>query len=323
MNPTEHHMYSSQRQDLVGIYANLSKPSRGDSQYAAGYESVVVDKKAGIWDTLSTAAIREYKGEFKEQFPSASSIIDSYRGVDQEDEGACSLVGFINCAQLSGKSITKARRQWKGLWNRHGNDSMADIAEMLDTFSSKLGFTGFEYIPINGNPDEKYFNKTFWNPTETKAYWQITSTQYSKCPFVWENGYLIETLLKNNVVEINALEHSRTCIAFNDEHLLFADNWDPSVELISKQKVDQRGKHNAEGNPVELFAAGFSRVNKWLIYSMMRDIVYFRTGNSKSTTSKKSTKSKTRTRVKQHVAKTIEGGTLSERIKSRSRRKKR
>ena len=316
MTSKDEHMYSSQRQSLVGIHANISKPSRGDSQYAAGYESVVVDKKAGTWDTLSTAAIREYKAEFKEQFPSATDIIDSYRGVDQGEEGACSLVGFINCAQLSGKSITKARRQWKSLWNRHGDENMADIAEMLDTFSSKLGFTGFKYIPINGNPDEKYFNKTFWNPAAVKAYWQITDSAYSKCPFVWENGFLIENLLINHKVEINALEHSRTCIAFNDEHLLFADNWDPSIELMSNQLVDSRGKESSTGNPVELFAAGFSRVNKWFIYSMMRDIVYFENGNSQSKKSKKAT---SRTRVKQHVAKPMGGSTLAQR---RSRRKR-
>ena len=146
---------------------------------------------------------------------------------------------------------------------------------MLDTFAAKLGFLGFQYVPINGNPDEKYFNKTFWNPTECQSYWKISEEEYNKSPFVWENGFLIENLLLNNPVEINALEHSRTCIAVNEEHLLFADNWNPSVELVSNQLVNEKGKHDSRGTPIEYFASGFSRVNKWFIYSMMRDIVYF------------------------------------------------
>ena len=42
---------------------------------------------------------------------------------------------------------------------------------------------------------------------------------------VFQNGYLIANLLSQGIyVEINALEHSRTCVSFNDTHLLFADN---------------------------------------------------------------------------------------------------
>ncbi len=80
-------------------------------------------------------------------------------------------------------------------------------------------------------------------------------------------------------VEINAFEHSRTAIAYNDEHILFADNWHPTAGLKSVQKCDPKGKFvgggGGAGKRIELFAASFSRVNKWHVYSMMRDIVYF------------------------------------------------
>ena len=274
-------MYATQRQELDGIDGNMSRPSRG-SRFASGYVTVVVDKQAGTWTLdLSNDAIKAEKVKFQEQFPTATSIIDSYECVDQGEEGACSLVGFINCAQLSGKSITKARKDWLSLWNQAGHDAMSDIGEMLDTFAAKLGFLGFQYVPINGNPDEKYFNKSFWNPTECRSYWKISEEEYNKSPFVWENGFLIENLLLNNPVEINALEHSRTCIAVNEEHLLFADNWNPSVELVSNQLVNEKGKHDSRGTPIEYFASGFSRVNKWFIYSMMRDIVYFAPSRAK------------------------------------------
>ena len=34
-------------------------------------------------------------------------------------------------------------------------------------------------------------------------------------------------------VEINALEHSRTCLGYNDHELLFADNWTKNYEQSS------------------------------------------------------------------------------------------
>ena len=271
-------MYHQQRLELNNKSANASRAGR-NSMYASDYVTCVVDKKAAIQTSLSAAKVKAYKQQFIREFPQVTHIIETYKAVDQGEEGACSLVGFINLAQLSGISISSARKNWKRYWNNRV--SMEDIGEMLDTFSRKLNFGTFQYIPINGTY-EGYYNKTHWKPSLCQQHFGITSAEYNKSPFVFENGYLIETLLASGPVEINALEHSRTAIAYNDEHLLFADNWSPSAYLESRQKAnalgkikDNEGKLFPNSKPIEIFAASFSRVNKWFIYSMMRDIVYF------------------------------------------------
>jgi hypothetical protein len=270
--------YHQQRLELNGSFANTSRAGR-NSMFASGYVSCAVDTKAAIQETIDAGQIMAYREQFICEFPQVRRIIETYKAVDQGEEGACSLVGFINLAQLSGISIGSARENWKRYWNNR--DSMEDIGEMLDTFSRRLNFNGFQYIPINGT-FEGYYNKTHWKPSLCQQHFGITSAEYNKSPFVFENGYLIETLLASGPVEINALEHSRTAIAYNDEHLLFADNWSEAAYLESRQRAnalgkikDKEGKLLPNSKPIEIFAGSFSRVNKWFIYSMMRDIVYF------------------------------------------------
>ena len=82
---------------------------------------------------------------------------------------------------------------------------------------------------------------------------------------VFQNGYLIENLLSQGMyVEINALEHSRTCVTFNYTHLLFPDNWEDGYEEMTSSGIG------------DSFSAGFSVVDNWVVYTNMRDIVYYR-----------------------------------------------
>jgi hypothetical protein len=289
-------MYHQQRVDLNKVPENKRKIGIRKSMYAPGYVSVSVDKDKGIFRKLSPANVCEWKATFAKAFPSARDIIQNYKCVDQGGEGACSLVGFINCAQLSGKNISVARKTWKRLWG--GRESMQDIGEMLDVFSARLKFQPFQYIPINGT-EEIYYNKTHWNPSGCQSHFKISKTEYATSPFVWENGYLIERLLdQQKPVLINALEHTRTCIAYNETHLLFADNWSPRTKFYSKDKADIKGKittgtrngEKVECAPIESFAASFSCVNKWFIYSYMRDILYFDLAKTSAKASSKASK---------------------------------
>ena len=80
---------------------------------------------------------------------------------------------------------------------------------------------------------------------------------------MYQAAYLIETLLDSGVpVEINAMEHSRTCIGYNDDSLIFADNWGMN-------------HHETSDNPYnDSYSAGFSTIDKWAIYTWVRDLVY-------------------------------------------------
>lgn len=74
--------------------------------------------------------------------------------------------------------------------------------------------------------------------------------------------YLVERLLDGgHPIAINALEHSRVAIGYNETHLLFADSWDTKY-------------YESNGTGTDVTNAGFSVVDKWLIYTWMRDIAY-------------------------------------------------
>ena len=76
------------------------------------------------------------------------------------------------------------------------------------------------------------------------------------------NRYLVERLLDGgHPIAINALEHSRVAIGYNETHLLFADSWDTKY-------------YESNGTGTDVTNAGFSVVDKWLIYTWMRDIAY-------------------------------------------------
>ena len=79
-------------------------------------------------------------------------------------------------------------------------------------------------------------------------------------PQIYEVCNLVESLLDLGIpVQINAMEHSRVCVGYNDRELVFVDTWGDDI-LIPGQ-----------------YYAGLSIVNKWKVYSQMRDLSYIKT----------------------------------------------
>ena len=153
-------------------------------------------------------------------------------------------------------------------------DSASDIGEILDNIVKYRIIQNIEninYLPIRSEGNsENIWNQEHWSDiSKVINYFNINEKIYHICPWVYQNGYFIENLIKNKIpCEINSLEHSRTCVGFNDSQLLFADNWGSchKKNYIFKQKWND----NTDDN----FIAGFSTVNKWAIYSHVRDLVY-------------------------------------------------
>lgn len=275
--------YASLNSDNTSANVRLYRSPRSAKYYRAGYISGFVDSESIRWSTLTKKKVAEKKQEFKEDFPSVSALIDSYNPIDQGREGACSFVGFLNCAALSGRPITRQwKKYWKAYMKRAGVNTAPSIGGMLDIFLPMLTRDGklsaetrsaLVYVPIRG-VEEQCFNVSHWDKDTTVRELEAkgladVATEYDKSPFIFENCRLVENLIdRGYVVEINAFEHSRTCVAYNDTHLLFADNWDASSAMQSQQT-------GALGKPIEDFGAGFSRVDKWYLYSFMRDLLYF------------------------------------------------
>ena len=146
--------------------------------------------------------------------------------------------------------------------------------------------TWLDYVPIRSEGNrEQSFNQQFWCHDEhfLATRYNISIHQYdSRFNFLFENAYLIEsTVDQGRPIAINALEHCRVCVGYNDQHLLFADSW--STDYMES---------NASGSDCNI--AGFSIVDKWLVYSWMRDVVSIKKEKTKiKTTEMKETKEMT------------------------------
>ena len=200
----------------------------------------------------------------QDEFPNTVIPLENYKGIDQGEEGACSFVSFLNMLNITNNQhILKANvfKNWEKTWHSFDVDAAADIGTVIDFMIINKSFkmdphSILTYVPIRSEGKrERCFNEDSWIKN--------ISDILDKCPWMYQAAYLIETLLDSGVpVEINAMEHSRTCIGYNDDSLIFADNWGMN-------------HHETSDNPYnDSYSAGFSTIDKWAIYTWVRDLVY-------------------------------------------------
>jgi len=216
--------------------------------------------------------------KYLREFPNSLVNIKKYNGLDQGQEGACSFVGFLNLCLVSKKtSILKSNviKNWEKYWSKFGKNTAADIAETLDNMvrtKALKNTSGINYVPVRSEGhSENIWNQSFWvDPNTVINYFNVNETIYYTCPWVYQNGYFIESLIMNKTaLEINSLQHSRTCVGFNKTQLLFADNWGTCQPGYCYEQIWTDGTDDH-------FIGGFSTVDKWAIYSHLRDLVFFK-----------------------------------------------
>ena len=238
----------------------------------------------GDFSTLSRDAAKAERDRLCVRFPSATIDVKRYAGLNQGQDGACTLVALIHLFWLSGaehllsSSKSSLQRSWRTFWKPPNEDFDAspDIASTIDmSLSTGLlpSAAGLNYVPIRSEGNrEQSFNESFWT-SDTSTLMErydvsSSSGDYEKIPYVYQNANLVESLLdEGHPIAINALEHSRVAVAYNDTHLLFADSWGPRHYETNKRGTD-------------VTSAGFSVVDKWLIYSWMRDLAYVDDANA-------------------------------------------
>ena len=270
-------------EDYISINPLTSNPRRGMTgpHYFATIYASFFNTSDG--NNLTKKEVIEYRKELIEMYPNANLVLDilKYNGVDQKEEGACSFVGFLNLIIISGNKIIltpkNIHNSWKKFWKSFGIEAASDIGEVLDKIlQSKLIKETYDlkkmitYIPIRSEKNrEMSFNKQFYVNGETDIdkliqKYNTTKEVYEQVSWIYQNANLIESIIDSHrPVLINALEHTRTCVGYNDDYLLFADNWTKTYEQDSDNGTD------------DYFKGGFSIIKKWAIYSWMRDIVYF------------------------------------------------
>lgn len=171
------------------------------------------------------------------------------------------------------KPLTKVAKDWKPLWQKivkdaQRNEDVVDIAEMLDLSLQKNFLkpsSKISYVPIRSSGNrEMSFNKSFYTPIpELSTRYNVSIADITAAEFVYQNAFYIETHLSKNLpLVINFAEHTRTCVGYNNTSLLFCDNWTPNIEVRDDTVYESYWK------------AGLSVVDKWAVYSWMREVLY-------------------------------------------------
>ena len=236
--------------------------------------------------SLSKNDIQSEWKRYSQEFPNMVNINFNIakKLLDQGVEGACSFVGFLNLSIISGKKAnvkksTKTKNSWKRNWKKVSDEiscpyGSPDIASTLDAMKSVgiLDDSGLVYIPIRSSDNsEQNFNTLFWQNEKTLIEkYNISSRDYSSAPFIYQNCHLLESLIDRGIpVAVNAIEHTRTLIGYNDTTFIFADNWGYNSKSVGVDLSRDFAILN------DNFSAGYSTVNKWAIVSNMRDIAYW------------------------------------------------
>ena len=155
------------------------------------------------------------------------SIFMAYKGIDQQSEGACSLVGFLNLLTVNGLKISwgtyspaEVHYFWADIWDKmqdySGKYGMEDIAAMLDAAVKLRLLTAplikaLSYVPVRSvNNSENSFNPIF--------------TQSGNVLHTIE-AFIKERIDSGIPVLVNSHEHTRVCVGYQKDHFVFADSW--------------------------------------------------------------------------------------------------
>jgi hypothetical protein len=229
---------------------------------------------------LTSSEIKTFRTECAAAFKlavSPATLIQYADQVDQEQEGACTFVSLLNNEALVKRKDLIKHSAWKSSWRKFGKESCEDLAECLDLCDEhnlllREGSSDLVYVPIRSRGKrEMCFNTSFWweDLHALAERYGVTVRDVDAVPWVYQNAQLVESLLDNSrPVTINFAEHSRTCVGYNDDNLLFCDNWSKTYE----EKCDTGGTYESH------FKAGLSVCSKWAVYSWMREVVHIAGG---------------------------------------------
>lgn len=208
-----------------------------------------------------------------------------YDGVDQLNEGACSLVGFLNLVQVYNLKHPDTRvdmsfnangtefdyndvmMYWGDLWYAMQpyaeKEGMVDIASMLDAADALNILKGnlrekIEYIPIRSyGSRENRFNRRIVPNTR----FDLEEAQ------VAVSNFFMGLIDGGIPFAVNCDEHTRVCIGYTDSSFVFADSWGSSAVQSEFDPVDQR---------INLIVAGYSFSPKEHISRWAKDAVFLK-----------------------------------------------
>ena len=269
--------YQGKRAELSKKY-KMTRVPRAQLRDFRGHEGEAKYLVGEYKDISSPRVVHERKS-IVHNFPNAIIDVHKYNGIDQGQNGACSMVAIFNAFELHGHTkhflkvpYPKIKRNWRKYWKppmQIGNlDASGDLGEALDMISKPIikSHIGLVYMPLrSADQREQCFNEKFWVNDEdfmVRRY-NIPQGQYAKMKHIYEIAFYIEKQIDNGIpVVVNVNEHCRVAVGYNESKILFADSWD--------RKYTQRNKSGSSVN-----IAGLSFDCKWMVYCWARDLVTF------------------------------------------------
>ena len=278
-------MYKQKRLELSKKY-KMTRISRMKLRDYRGHEGEAKYLVGKYTDITSPRVVQERRNII-ETFPNAVIDVNKYNGIDQGQNGACSMVAIFNAFELHGHTkhflklpYYKVKRSWRKYWKppmQIGTlDASSDLGEALDMISKPLikSHDGLIYMPLRSEDKrEQCFNEEFWKNDKNMMIQRYNIPhpgEYEKMKHIYEIAYYIENQIDQGIpVVINVNEHCRVAVGYNQTKLLFADSWG--------RKYTQSNKSGSSVN-----IAGFSVDCKWMVYCWARDLVTFAFGNGGS-----------------------------------------
>jgi len=226
---------------------------------------------------LTAVQVAHARTRLFKAFPRASTVLGTgFRAANQGADPCCSLVALVNMARLAHTPFFPAMPRgdawWKRLWRSPTcapfiHDGIENYAGLLDALVGHgcLDARAIAYVPMRSTGNRhNSFNTSFWKSESTVlAHFAdtVSAAQYHDTPWLYQIGHFIEThLALGTPIAISALFHCRVAIDANAHHVLFVDSWDTNY---AEQSCGGR----------DTFAAGFSTVDKWTLYSSVQDVV--------------------------------------------------
>ena len=278
-------MYKQKRLELSKKY-KMTRISRMKLRDYRGHEGEAKYLVGKYTDITSPRVVQERRNIIG-TFPNAVIDVNKYNGIDQGQNGACSMVAIFNAFELHGHTkhflklpYYKVKRSWRKYWKppmQIGTlDASSDLGEALDMISKPLikSHDGLIYMPLRSEDKrEQCFNEEFWKNDKNMMIQRYNIPhpgEYEKMKHIYEIAYYIENQIDRGIpVVINVNEHCRVAVGYNQTKLLFADSWG--------RKYTQSNKSGSSVN-----IAGFSVDCKWMVYCWARDLVTFAFGNGGS-----------------------------------------
>lgn len=293
------------RKDITST-TGIRSTRRAKNYKAVGLTKIDLTTRGELDDDQKKEERERLLEVFPQMVSKVKDRIQTLTTLDQSWDGACTVAALFNLLHLEGKdsyhpNVGKREMTWDQIrklskpnrsgeqhgvyfhdkvykklmkqFETYGNDRggtdatcigeslQAGMEIKLPVIVNIVGDPFFKYIPITSEVNgSTYLNSEIVGDDESEIYNKLSK-------------YIEKLIDHNTPVAISQNGHARVIVGYNKKSVLFVDSWGDNFSISNADSDDS-------------FKAGFSTMDKWQVYSSLRDLAYF---EPKKSESKKST----------------------------------